>query len=38
MSDVHRIDHSKILKAVSMAEEYYPRHVEEIFAALSGQP
>jgi uncharacterized protein YutE (UPF0331/DUF86 family) len=30
-----RIDHSIILKAVSMAEEYYPRYVEEISAALS---
>ena len=30
-----RIDHSIILKAVSMVEEYYPRYVEEISAALS---
>jgi uncharacterized protein YutE (UPF0331/DUF86 family) len=30
-----RIDHSMILKAVSMAEEYYARYVEEISAALS---
>jgi uncharacterized protein YutE (UPF0331/DUF86 family) len=30
-----RIDHSIILKAVSMAEEYYPKYVEEISAALS---
>jgi len=29
------IDHPMILKAVSMAEEYYPRYVEEISAALS---
>jgi uncharacterized protein YutE (UPF0331/DUF86 family) len=30
-----RIDHSIILKAVAMVEEYYPRYVEEISAALS---
>jgi uncharacterized protein YutE (UPF0331/DUF86 family) len=30
-----RIDHSIILKAVSMAEELYPRYVEEVSSALS---
>ena len=30
-----RIDHSIILKAVTMVVEYYPRYVEEISAALS---
>jgi len=28
--EYERIDHSIILKAVSMAEEYYPRYIEEI--------
>ena len=30
-----RIDHSIILKAVSMAQELYPRYIEEISAFLS---
>jgi uncharacterized protein YutE (UPF0331/DUF86 family) len=30
-----RIDHSIILKAVSMAQELYPRYIEEISASLS---
>jgi len=32
-----RIDHSIILEAVSMAEELYPRYIEEISAVLSRQ-
>ena len=32
-----RIDHSIILKAVTMAEELYPEYVEEISAVLSRQ-
>jgi uncharacterized protein YutE (UPF0331/DUF86 family) len=33
-----RIDHSIILKAVTMAEELYPEYVEQISAVLSRQP
>ena len=32
-----RIDHSIILEAVSMAEELYPRYIQEISAVLSRQ-
>jgi len=32
-----RIDHSILLKAVTMAEELYPEYVEEISAVLSRQ-
>jgi len=32
-----RIDHAIILEAVSMAEELYPRYIQEISAVLSRQ-
>ena len=35
--DYDRIDHSIILEAVSMAEELYPRYIQEISAVLSRQ-
>ena len=35
--DYDRIDHAIILEAVSMAEELYPRYIQEISAVLSRQ-